>query len=150
LGTTTDTCVATDQAGQPASCQFGVTVTAGNRCPQAQGYWKKHASLWAVNSLSLGGRVYTKAQLVSILNNSSIGDASIILAKQLIAALLDLANGSSPVPVCDTIAEANDALNACTVPCGINPSSTAGQRMVRDATTLESYNNGSLTVGCTP
>jgi hypothetical protein len=142
--------VATDQAGLPATCQFGVTVTAGNRCPQGQGYWKKHANLWTVNSLMLGSVTYTKAQLIGILNSPTTGDASIILAKQLIAALLNLANGSSPVPICGTIADANDALNACTVPCGVNPSSTSGQRMIRDATVLDSYNNGNLTVGCTP
>ena len=150
LGTTTDTCTATDQAGLTASCSFSVTVNAGNKCPLGDGYWKNHTNLWAVNSLTLGNVTYTKAQLISILSSPTKGDASVILAKQMIAALLNQANGSNPVPMCNTIANANSALNGCTVPCGISPKSAAGQAMINDANSLEMYNSGKLTPGCTP
>jgi hypothetical protein len=150
IGTTTDTCTATDQAGLTASCTFNVTVTAGNKCPQAQGYWKNHPGLWRVSSLTLGTVTYNKTQLLRILNNSTTGDASVILAKAEIGALLSLANGSNPTPICDMIADANSALDGCTVPCKIGPKTTTGQRMVSDANTLDAYNNGLLTAGCTP
>jgi hypothetical protein len=150
LGTTTDTCTATDQAGLSASCSFTVTVTPGNKCPLGEGYWKNHTNLWAVNSLTLGSVTYTKVQLISILNSPTKGDASVILAKQLIAALLNLANGSNPVAVCNTIADANSALDGCTVPCGISPNSSKGQAMISDANSLEMYNSGKLTAGCAP
>ena len=150
IGTTTDTCTATDQAGLSASCSFTVTVTAGNKCPLGQGYWKNHTNLWAVNSLTLGSLTYTKAQLISILNTPAKGDASVILAKQLIAALLNLANGSNPVPVCNTIADANSALDGCTVPCGISPKSPTGQAMISDANGLDANDSSQLTTGCTP
>jgi len=150
IGMTTDTCAATDQAGLSASCSFTVTVTAGNKCPLGQGYWKNHTNPWAVNSLTLGSVTYTQAQLISILNSPTKGDASVILAKQLIAALLDLANGSDPVPVCGTIADANSALDGCTVPCGTSPNSPTGQAMISDANSLDNYNGGGLTAGCTP
>jgi hypothetical protein len=150
IGTTTDTCTATDQAGLTASCTFNVTVTAGNKCPQAQGYWKNHPGLWRVSSLTLGTVTYNKTQLLRILNNSTTGDASVILAKAEIGALLSLANGSNPTPICDTIADADAALDGCTVPCKIGPKTTTGQRMVSDANTLDAYNNGLLTAGCTP
>jgi hypothetical protein len=150
LGMTTDTCTATDQAGLSASCSFTVTVTPGNKCPLGEGYWKNHTNLWAVNSLTLGSVTYTKVQLISILNSPTKGDASVILAKQLIAALLNLANGSNPVAVCNTIADANSALDGCTVPCGISPNSSKGQAMISDANSLEMYNSGKLTAGCAP
>jgi hypothetical protein len=139
LGTTTDTCTATDQTGMASSCSFNVTITTGNKCPQAQGYWKKHTDVWAVSSLTLGGVPYDKNRLIGILNSSSTGDASIILAKAEIGALLNLANGSSPVPACGAIADADSALNGCAVPCMIGPKTVTGQSM-----------NGKLTPGCTP
>lgn len=150
LGTTTDTCTATDQAGLTARCSFNVTVTAGNTCPQAQGYWKNHTDLWAVNALTLGSVTYSQTELLSILNSSSSGDASVVLAKPLIAALLNLASGSNPVPICGTIADANSALDSCTLPCGTSTKSTVGQQMLSDASTLDAYNNGKLTTGCAP
>jgi hypothetical protein len=150
LGTTTDTCTATDQAGLTASCNFTVTVAAGNKCPQAQGYWKNHPDLWAVNALTLGSVVYTKAQLLSILTAPSTQDASLILAKSLIAALLSQANGSNPAPICGTLADANSALDGCTLPCGTSRASTVGQAMISDANTLDNYDNDALTPGCTP
>ncbi len=150
LGMTTVTCTATDQAGLSASCNFTVTVTPGNKCPLGQGHWKNHTDLWAVNSLKLGSVNYTKQQLISILNSPSRGDASVILAKQLIAALLNLANGSNPAPICSTIADANGALGGCTVPCNIGPKSPTGQAMISDANMLDMYNSGRLTTGCAP
>jgi hypothetical protein len=149
LGTTTDTCTATDQAGLTNSCSFNVTVTAGNKCPHDLGYWKKNPALWLVNSLTLGTVTYNKAQLLNILNNSTTGDAGVILAKAEIATLLSLANGSNPTPICNTIANADAALDGSTVPAKVSPSTVLGQRMVSDSNTLNSYNSGNLTPGCT-
>jgi hypothetical protein len=150
LGTTMDTCTATDQAGLPASCSFSVTATAGNKCPLGQGFWKNHTNLWAVNSLTLGSVTYNKTQLISILNSPTKGDASVILADSLIAALLSQANGSNPAPFCSTSADANSLLNSCTVPCKIKSNSSTGQAMISDANTLDTYTSGKLTRGCIP
>ena len=49
-----------------------------------------------MNSLTLGSVTYNKTQLLKILNNSTTGDASVILARAEIATLLSLANGSNP------------------------------------------------------
>jgi hypothetical protein len=150
-GTTTDTCTATDQAGHTSSCSFNVTVTHGNKCPVGSaGYWKNHTGLWPVSSLTLGNVTYNETQLLRILNNSTSGDASVILAKAEIAALLNLANGSNPIPICDTIADADAALDGCTVPCKVGPKTVLGQRMISDGNRLDSYNVGNLTRGCTP
>ena len=150
VGMTTVNCTATDKSHNTNTCSFTVTVTAGNKCPLSQGYWKNHTNLWPVNSLKLGSVTYTKAQLISILNNSTTSDASVILAKQLIAALLNTANGSNPCPVSSTIADANAQLDGCTVPCKTNLKSATGKAENNDANTLNNYNMGSLTSGCTP
>jgi hypothetical protein len=77
-------------------------------------------------------------------------DASLILAHQLIAALLSIANGSDPTPIVATIADANSLLTGCLVPCGVKPSSSLGQQMTADATLLDQYNSDLLTPGCGP
>jgi hypothetical protein len=77
-------------------------------------------------------------------------DASLILAKQLIAAKLNIANGSDPAPISSTIAHADSLLSGFSgkLPYNVDPSSPTGQMMVRDANRLARYNNGLLTPGC--
>src|SRR5260370_21663997 len=91
------------------------TITAGvagNKCPLSQGFWKNNCVLWPVSSLTLGSQSYSEAELLTILKTSTTGDASLILAKQLIAAKLNVANGSNPAPISDTLADADALLAA--------------------------------------
>jgi hypothetical protein len=107
-----------------------------------------------VNSLTLGNQTYSKMELLTILRTSvgggSKADASLILADQLIAAKLNIANGADGTPVTTTIADADAVLSLYPgrLPYGVRTNSTNGQRMVNDATTLERYNKGALTPGC--
>jgi hypothetical protein len=71
--------------------------------PLAQGFWKNQPNAWKVSSLTLGTTSYTEARLLTILHTPAEGDASLILAHQLIAALLSIANGTDPTPVSATI-----------------------------------------------
>ena len=98
----------------------------------------------------LGSQTYTKAELLNILNNSGSGDASMILAVQLIAAKLNIANGSDPTPVASTITHADTLLSMFSgkLPYKVKSSSSIGQMMVNDGNTLNSYNNGQLTPNC--
>jgi hypothetical protein len=121
-------------------------------CTFTQGYWKNHGSQWPVSSLKLGTVVYTKTQLLSILNTPAQGNGLIILAHQLIAAKLNIAQGADPSPISAVVADA-DALiggNVCP-PIGtgfLQPSLTD-----TDAQALDSYNNGNTSVphcGSTP
>jgi hypothetical protein len=100
--------------------------------------------------LTLGSQTYTKTELLRILNTPVGGDASLILAYQLIAAKLNIANGTNGTPVSSTIADADAVLSLFTgkLPYGVKPNTTNGQRMVHDAGTLESFNKGALTPGC--
>ena len=129
----------------------GCVVQQPHKCPLSQGYWKNHAASWPVNNLTLGNQSYTKPELLAILNNSTQTDSSVILARQLIAAKINIANGSDPAPVSATITHADGLLSsyAGKVPYKVKSSSVIGQAMTADAVVLESYNLG-LTPGCTP
>lgn len=82
--------------------------------------------------------------------SSTTSDASIILARQLIAAKLDIGNGADGTPVTSTITDADAVLSlySGTLPYGVKTSTTNGHRMVNDAAILDRYNNGLLTTGC--
>ena len=121
------------------------------KCPVEQGVWK-NASSWPLTSVALGTQSYTRAQALNILQNPGSGDASLILAVQLIAAKLNVANGSDPAPINASIAAADTALGAFAgaLPYKIKTSSAAGSTMTSLAATLQSYNRQLLTPGCVP
>jgi hypothetical protein len=127
-----------------------VPMHAQGTCPPlTQGYWKNHQSAWKNGSgLMLGTNFYTNAELESILQTPVRGDASVNLGHQLIAALLNIANGTDPGPVQATINDANSVIGSGTIPEGISPSSPTGQQMEADAMTLDDFNNGYITNAC--
>jgi hypothetical protein len=128
-------------------CGLGAPPT----CPRTQGFWKNHTD-WPVASLTLGCQNYTEAQCLVLLNLSTparTADASLILAKQLIAAKLNVANNALNWPLIVPVIQQADAL-LCTftgaLPYHVNPSSTAGQQMVALAALLDAFNNSGA--GC--
>jgi hypothetical protein len=103
--------------------------------------------------MMLGTVSYTKQQLIVILNkpvgNGNHADASLILSRQLIPAMLNILNGTvAPQNVLNAIASANALVGAATIPMTIKPNTATGQQMVSLAGLLESFNSGSLTPGC--
>jgi hypothetical protein len=126
------------------------TPTGTGTCPKGQGYWKNHPKAWKLSSLQLGTTSYTEKQALIFLSAPVRSDASLILADQLTAALLSIANGSNPSPISATISDADGLLGAGPIPEKIAPSSKLGQRMVKDADVLNSYNSDAMTPGCTP
>ena len=127
---------------------------SGSTCPRTQGYWKTHASAWPVTSLMLGNQTYTQVELLVIfrtpIGRGNSADASLILAHQLIAAKLNVSNGSNPGPISGTISAADALLSTIggKLPYRVAPSSTLGQQMVNLAGTLDQYNNGHFTPNC--
>jgi uncharacterized delta-60 repeat protein len=119
-------------------------------CPLPHGHWKNNPSTWPVDTLTLGGKAYTKSELLALLKVSSQTDASVILARQLIAAKLNIENGSDPAPVSNTIADADSLLSgyAGKLPYKVKPSSVNGQTMTADGSVLGNYNSGLLTPTC--
>jgi hypothetical protein len=151
--TQTTTNIATAAAGgcEATSNPVTVTVTRGNACPRTLGFWKNHPSDWPVSSLTLGGKTYTKAELIKILDAGGEGDASIILARQLIATKLSIANCSDPAPIETRAGHADTLLSAFPgkLPYRVSPSSQTGKAMISDATVLDRYNNSRMTPNCT-
>jgi hypothetical protein len=110
-------------------------------CTFSQGYWKNHPELWPVPGLTLGSHYYTAAELLAVLSTEPQGDASISLAYQLIAALLNMASGASWwTPIQDAQAWMSD--EGTVLPYGIESSSAAGMTAAALTMTLGSYNEG--------
>jgi YVTN family beta-propeller protein len=125
----------------------------GAQCPLGPGFWRTRADAWPLTALTLGSQTYSQAELLALLNMPARGDASVILANQLLAAKLSIAHGATPSPIGATILEADSLLSrgfSGKLPYRMAPSSPTGQQMVDDATVLESYNNGDLTATCQP
>ena len=154
----------TDEIEASMTSSTGGTVTSNSvtvewkeeqvveACPFSQGYWRNHPAEWPESALpmTLGTtNSYNKTQLLRLFDAAVSRDASLILAHQLIAAKLNVANGS-PVPseVQDAIADADDAIAAYSLPAGIRPNSALGQTMTSIAKILDMYNNRLLTPEC--
>ena len=123
--------------------------SADGGCTLTQGYWKNHAEAWPVSSLTIGGVTYTEAQLLTLFGTSPGGDASLILAHQLIAAMLNVASGAGQTQVGPVIAQAQAWMSAnrgsnASLPYGIAAGSPAGQQATSLADQLDAYNNGHL------
>ena len=96
----------------------GAAVTGpavAESCVRSQGYWKTHASEWPAARLVLGdaafaAHTYQHNELLSFLSAPAGGDASLILATQLIAAKLNVANGASAAPIADWLTRADSLL----------------------------------------
>jgi len=121
-------------------------------CPTGQGFWKTHLIAWPVPSLTLGSQSYSKPELLALLQQPTRGDASLILAYQLIAAQLNIANSSDPTPVADAIRNADNLLGSFSgkLPYNVGTNSAPGRAMTQNASVLESYNSSILTPECQP
>src|SRR5688572_14205798 len=100
---------------------FNPTIPGGpgdcEGCVYTQGFWKNHESAWAVDSLTLGNVSYDQAELLAILKTSVKGNGLISLAHQLIAAKLNVANGTcAPTDVANAIAAADLLIGDLVVP----------------------------------
>jgi hypothetical protein len=122
------------------TCNVPLPPPPPTACPLTQGFWKNHPSQWKVTTLTIGGIAYNKTQLLSIFNTSPGGDAKIILAHQLIAAMLNVANGAASTPL---IAQGNALLNGINLLTGpvIDPSSPLGTQMTNVSNQLDTYNS---------
>jgi hypothetical protein len=121
-------------------------------CTLASGFWKNHPGLWPVTELTLDGFTYTQAELIELLETPPQGDASLILAHALIAAMLNVAFGAE-VPA--DVAAALDAAQAWLIanrdtdgrlPFGITGGPERAEA-IAISEVLNAYNEGSLGPG---
>jgi hypothetical protein len=122
-----------------------VTILSENPtpCVQGQGYWKNHPDQWPVLQLLLGNNAYDKDQLLSILHQPVQGNGLVLLAHQLIAAKLNIANGADATCIEQTLADADALIGDLLVP-------PVGEGYLRPgdvsalADVLDDYNEGAL------
>jgi len=129
-----------------------ITDITSTVCPQPQGDWKNNPD-WPVAELMLGTQPYSQSELVDILNmpvgKGKNADASLILAKQLIAAKLNIANGvAASEEIQGSVDSADELIGSNTIPMSVGPRTASGKHMTNVAGFLESFNNGELTEGC--
>ena len=129
-----------------------IPMYAQSQCPpMTQGFWKNHQGAWNDGSgMTLGTVFYANTQLETILQTPVRGDASVALAHQLIAAMLNIDSGTDSTPIQSTLADANNLLGSGTIPEGISPSSDVGQQMENDESILDDFNSGDITNACGP
>lgn len=134
----------------PTNTPTATSTPPSGICPRTMGFWKNTPSAWSVDSLNLGEQSYSKSELLAILGAPSPNDASVVLARQLIAAQLNLANGSDPTGIVDILVHADYLLqqHGGRLPFNLRVSSPEGRAMVADSDVLERYNTGELTPGC--
>ena len=129
----------------PTETQTPTATPYGEDCTLSMGYWKNHPDAWPVEEITIGGVTYSIAQAVGILETSPRGDATYILAHQLIAAKLNIANGADPSAVADTIEAADQWL--VEHPLGSDPRDLARAEGIAMAETLTEYNEGAIGPG---
>jgi hypothetical protein len=115
-------------------------------CTYTQGYWRTHPDAWPVTSLILGTVTYQAGELMAILDNPAQGNGLLILAHQLIAAKLNIANGADPSAVQQTLIDAENMIGGLVIPpIGegyLPPSQTSNL-----TETLTQYNEGTIGPG---
>jgi len=110
-------------------------------CTRTIGYWKTHPEAWPVEEVTLGAVTYEKIEAIDeILRRPPRGDATRILARQLIAAKLNVASGADSTGIAETIAAADAWLVAH--PVDSDPDGSDRQDGIDLAETLDAFNNG--------
>jgi hypothetical protein len=136
-----------------------IACSTGGGCTFTQGYWKTHNDtvclinpssplcvLWPVTSLTLGTVSYTQLELLAIFGSPASGNGLISLAHQLIAAKLNIANGSDPTVVAACVAAADALIGNLVVP-PVGSGSLAPSTTSSLTGCLTSYNEGATGPG---
>ena len=132
-----------DETNGPSPFSPNMIVSTGvnTNCTLTQGFWKNHEGVWPTSTVTLGSTTYSKADLLTILNEPARGNGLVILAHQLIAAELNIAQGADLSDIEDALADAHALIGSLVV-----PPLGAGNIPPRDASgiaqILDDYNNG--------
>ncbi|QSV45388.1 SdrD B-like domain-containing protein [Geobacter benzoatilyticus] len=128
---------------------FGCTQSE----PLSPGYWKNHQESWPVESITIGGTVYTKTQAIELMGTPVSGDKTYTLFKALVAAKLDAMGCGDSSCVTETIANADAWMAAHPVGSGVPGDSSAWMQAEPWYLILDDYINGRLcgsSNSCTP
>lgn len=111
------------------------------------GYWKNHPQAWPVNTITIGGRTYTKAQAISWMGKAEKGDKTLTMFRALVAAKLNVLVGNESSCISSTIAAADAWMAAHPVGSKVKAASAAWKAGEPLYLKLDRYNNGLL---CAP
>lgn len=110
------------------------------------GYWKNHPEAWPVNSITVGGQTYTKAQAIAWLGK--VGkDKTTTMFSSLVSAKLNVLLGNNSSCVDPTILLADDWMRTYPVGSKVAASSLAWKIGEPYHRLMDNYNNGML---CAP
>ena len=107
-----------DGATGPSGFSPNVIVTTGvnTNCTLTQGFWKNHETVWPTASITLGTVTYDQSQLLAILNEPARGNGLILLAHQIIAAELNIAQGADLTDVDTALTDAHALIGGMVIP----------------------------------
>lgn len=146
--TSSGTSVATHVSGDGFATDFGFhTVVTSQPGTGTPGYWKNHPDAWPVQTITVGGVSYTKAQAISWLGK--VGkDKTTTMFSSLVPAMLNVMIGNLGTCVSGAIADGN-AWMATYGPVGSGVAASSDAWAIGEPThkTLDAYNNGLL---CAP
>jgi hypothetical protein len=117
-------------------------------CVSTAGFWGSRPDAWCVQTIQVGCQIYTQAQAIAIIQNSTSGDKTYSLAAQVIAAKLNInCGGADSSCVASAISSADAWL--CQHPVGSNVDSNSPEwKQINPVyNTLVDYNEGKL---CAP
>ena len=120
------------------------TDQPGVRSP---GYWKNHSDNWPVDSITMGGRTYTKLQAIALMRLPEKGDKTKSVFRHLVAAKLNVLAGNDDNCVADAISAADAWLMRFPICSRIKASGPQWKRIAASVSMLDDYNNGLL---CAP
>jgi len=118
-------------------------VTPSGGCVLSVEYWKNHPVQWPVSQLQLGNTIYNQQQLLSILEQPIHGNGLVQLARQEIAAKLNIASGGNGSCIQQTLVEVDALIGDLVIP----PVGNGFLRPSGTQRTLTQYNSGAL---CAP
>jgi len=129
-----------------AEFESGTVIPASHCGNHDHHYWSYNQRQWQHGQgLNIGGNQYSDDQVQSLLQGSEYNDASMYLAHRLIAAMLNVNNGTKQDPIQRYIDDANLLLSNGQLPQQVDPHSSLGQQMLGDAAMLDSYNGNYIT-----
>ncbi|TNF29398.1 MAG: hypothetical protein EP329_15870, partial [Deltaproteobacteria bacterium] len=137
-GCTTDACDPVLGCTNEALCDCG-------GCTYTKGFWKNHPAGWPVTTLVIGGVERGQDELVAIMAKPPQGDATYILASQLVAARLNMAAGANDCSVLGA-ADAAEAL-LVDVPLGSKPDGEVRDQAISLGVLLQEWNEGAVGPG---
>jgi hypothetical protein len=112
------------------------------------GYWKTHPAAWPVDQITIGGETYSKAEAIAVMWTPGRGDKTYDMFNQLVAAVLNVANGTDDSCIASTITAAQVWMVANPLGSNVRANSAAWQGSGSSLHgTLDAYNNGLL---CAP